>query len=354
MNSYWALLEKGTKRQARYYVSPATRDTFLARQTPEFSKPSVTGLEFSEKPGEVIITVTVKRTLPGVGTLDWPVKEKWIFRDGDWFVMIAGTSLPYSSRATGKVAVPLSPEEIERQKKEIMAALRFDRQVIDFGTIRKGKTASSDLKYNLAGSDPMEVHFRDAPSDLIVTGLANQRLSPGDNQVLSMQLITENFDGQVRVPFTVLAKRGDVEVPYQFEMDANVYSPISALPAQLLYLRDERQKELIVRNNSQSEVEIKGIYSGSGVFEVTPLPVVLQPGDKAVLRVSLLSIISRRNYPDMLSLTLARPVEDMQSLIVPVVLNYEKPPVEKRIMGLTQKELNELLKKSPQPPPIKP
>ncbi len=354
-NSYWSLLEKKDKLEALKYATPSSRKTLLARQDPPISNPRVTGFQLTGKPDEVQVIVTVKRFLPEIGTLDWPVHEKWVFKNGNWFVDVAGPAPQFPSRP-GKQPASLSAEEVERRQAEVKAALRFDRQVIDFGIVRKGTSASFDLKYSLAGSEPVEVLFKDAPADLLVYGLEGGMLKPGTDVTLPMQWVTQNYDGQVQAIFTLVARQHQVEVPFQFDLRGVVYTPVSALPAQVTFRENEQQAELVVRNNSKFEVRIASFLTQTNSVTVQSLPQTLAPGSQVTLTVRPRLKIAQKNYHEMVSLDFEHPVEGMASLIVPVLLNYEKPAEIQRVpgIGLTPQEIEELVKKARQQPDNKP
>ncbi len=350
VKSYWDLLERGRKLEALAYIEPSSRENFLERQVPEFSNPRITNLEFSGKNSEISVTVTVKRFLQPIGYLDWPVNEKWVFRNGKWLAVIIGKELPYPVTAGGHPPAPLSPDEIGNRQSEVRAALQFDKQLLDFGTLRKGEMGHMELKYSLSGSEPMGIAFKNAPTDLIFEGLHDRQLMPGDNHTIALRWITANSDGAISAPFTILIQHRGVDTPYQFELRGFVYSPASAVPSRVLLLKDQKVKEIKVRNNSQSDIEIRSFSTQTGVLKAWALPLVLTPGSEATLTVTLTAVIGVKNYQEVLSLDFAKPVEGMSSLIIPVVINYEEKPQERGIMGLTQKELDELLRKAGHPP----
>ncbi len=355
VKEYWALLQKGKKLQALEYVTTSSRENFLAIQTPGFSDPRVSSLTLTAKPDEISVTVNVKRVLPQLGTLpvDWPVNEKWVFRNGNWFVVTAGRTPPYALGPGRKAKEPLSPEEVERRRNDIRTALHFDNQIFDLGTVRKGVPAPIEIKYSLSGSEPIAVELSDAPPDLTLAGLPDRKLQPGNGQSISMEWMTSERDGPVSAHFALLARLHDVEVSFPFEVKGDIYSPVSAQPNQIIFPRGERKTEFVVRNNSRSEVSIRSYSSQTGIFEVSSVPQIIPPGGQAVMNVRTTVAVDQKNFKDLLSLAFDQPVEGMASVIVPITLNYEKPLEEKRIMGLTQKQLDELLRKAPQPP-IKP
>jgi hypothetical protein len=355
VNAYWSLLGKGDKSRALDYVAQASRNDFLTRTAPPFSSPRISGLELST-PEEVKVTVTVRRHFPEMPALaDWQVSEKWIFRGGNWFAVIpANTSMfGFNANSPGQKPPPaLSSEEIEKRRNEIQGALQFEDQKVDFGTIRKGKTASFQFKYRLAGKEPMNVRFEGVPADIEVLGLTDRKLQPGDHE-LQMQWLTDNYDGPIHEDFRIFARYRDVELPYSFTVGGMVYSPVSSLPMQALFLRDESQKELTIKNNSQSDVRITRYTCQSGNFRLSSLPILLHPGDQSVITIREVNNTGQKNFQDMLSLGFEQTVEGMASLIIPIIANYEKPPEDKRFLGLSQKEIDDLRQKAKQNP-IKP
>jgi len=134
VNSYWSLLAQRKKGQALNFVASQSRDNFLARQDPSFSQPRVTASLSSKKPDEVVVTVTVKRALPAIGILDWPVSEKWVFVSGNWYALVADSSIPaYSTAEPKQPAGSGDPRVIEqvRRKYERRFSSRHRRSILE-------------------------------------------------------------------------------------------------------------------------------------------------------------------------------------------------------------------------------
>jgi hypothetical protein len=340
------LLVAGKKLDAVEFVDRETRETFLSRQTPQFSEPRVSGLELATNDTEVLVTVTVKRLLPPITMpTEWPVREKWMFHSGKWFVTIEKSSFPFvTGSATGKIP-PLMPEEVERRKKAIRNMLQFQTPVLDFGAVRQGKTPPLSLKYRLDGDQAMDVGFRNVPPDLFILGLAGSKLPPGRSQAIEMKLVTQNYDGSVKEAFTILVRHQEVEVPFEFILQGFVYTPVSILPRVLRFLRDEREKEIVVRNNSRSEVRVESIASQSNGFKVEPLPQTLAPGKETRLKLIRLVSNPEPNYNEVLALIFSAPVEGMAELSLPIVLNYVEQK-KKTIPDLTPADIEKLIRQS--------
>ena len=77
------------KLEAASFVQRASRQNFITRQEPDFSEPRISKMEFSTDRREATVTFVIKRKLPLFQhPLDWSVQEKWIYRDGEWYVEI--------------------------------------------------------------------------------------------------------------------------------------------------------------------------------------------------------------------------------------------------------------------------
>lgn len=346
VNAYWNLLAAGKKLEAMEFVGQEGRETFISTQSPKFSEPRVSGLELAPNGMEVFVTVTVKRLLPPITTpMDWPVTEKWMFHLGNWFVAMAKPSFPFATGpATGKTP-PLMPEEVERRKKVIRNALQFQTAVLDFGTVRQGKTAHLSLKYRLDGYQAMDVGFRNIPPDLFILGLAGSKLPAGRSQAVEMQLVTQNYEGSVKEGFALVVRHQEVEVPFEFTLQGSVYTPVSVLPRVLRFLRAEREKEIVVRNNTRSEVRVESVASESGGFKVEPLPQALVPGKETRLKIIHHVSNSQPNYQEVLALVFSTPVEGMAELSLPIVLNYVEQK-RKTVPELTPAEIQKLIRES--------
>ncbi len=345
VQSYWMLLLQGKKLQAMNLVEETGRPDFVARQVPPFSDPRIVRLEPVIGGREVTVTVEVKRTLPPLtAPVNWPVTERWVFQKGEWFVIVPKASPALFSSGKVSQATKPSAEEIETQKKTILERVRFDRTEIDLGTIRKPGSASAPLQYHLAGNEPMDMEFVNAPADLMVRGLESRQLKPGGPHSIELELLTANYEhGKVEQDFAIQVRYRSASVPYRFKLLARVYAPVSAEPSALTFKSGETQKDVSISNNSASEVRIDSAFSESGAFEVTPLPSTVLPGKTITLKVRLLKALAK-NHRERLELHFERAVEETQGLSIPVMAQPPDQPA-KVGPGLTPAQVEELLRK---------
>ncbi len=353
VNAFWTLLGKGEKQRAALYVDKNHQVFFFKRKEPAFSKPRITALDLSGKANEIWVTTTVKRFLPDIGEVDWPVREKWIYAGSNWFVEVNDSATPFALVSNPIAPARLTPEEIERRKAHIREILRFDGKQVDFGRVREGTVAFSSLKYRLEGTESLSIRFPSVPPGLSTIVPANGQLQSGPDREIKFQWTAEpyDYDGPVRLPLTINARQGEAEVSYDFELVGFVYSPVSVVPSRLLFLKGENGKKIVVKNNSQKELSIQSVNSESGRFKAEPLPQVVPAGASVTLTVGA-NVPDQKNVQDWFSLVLEEPVEGMSSIIVPALFNYEKTEGKNPTMPSPQ-DLEELLRKL-RPPATQP
>jgi len=341
--AYWNLLARGQKSQALQYVEPSRRAYFKAWQAPQFSEPRITTLTLSSKAEEVSVTVEVKRVFPPLTAFfPWPVTENWAFRNGNWFVLVEKTpaTVPFPTAPGHPEALLLSPEETRKRQEAIREALQFETTNLEFGTARRGDSVSLSLGYRLAGDEAFGIVMRNSPDDFYIRNLPDRKLPPGKEQKIQIQLLTQTYAGEVDEKLTAIISHQNVEVPYDFKIHGYVYAPVYSSPRKLRFLSGEHEKEIVIRNDSKSEVTINGASNEN--FRVAPLPRTLPPGGACTLTVSVVRDRPEKNHVDSLSLSLSKPVEDVDSLDLPIVLNYEEVDPQKA----KERELIELLRKA--------
>ncbi len=190
----------------------------------------------------------------------------------------------------------------------------------------------------------MDLVFESVPPDLAVRGLDGRKLRPGPGKI-ELQLATSNYDGDVNETLRFSTRNRGVQVPYEFTIRGHVYTPISLSPRVLKLRNDEREKELVLRNNTAREVKIIAIASETLGTEAKPLPLTLRPGETGRLNLRLGGAFSGINHGETVTLTLDQPIEGVHYLFVSVIHNF----VETRVKTpdrLTPSDIEELLRRS--------
>jgi hypothetical protein len=322
IDGYWNALLQKKKGQAAEYVAAADRDKFYSSNLPPFTNPHLKSLELSADRKEAMVTVVVTRTMPPSGIkMDWPVTDRWRFEKGNWY-----RTLPVKSR----VLLPgmeregnPAGEDAEALKNEVRKLLMIENTVLDFGTVRESTPLHLSLKYTLGGKEPMGAIIS-APEGFGVEGGNELVLNPGDHE-LRIIVPTWRLDGVVNERIVMTVRPPGAEVPFEIEVKGNVYVPVSIAPKTLKFQREESEKEVRIRNNSKSDLELQPVYSETRQVLVQPLPATVLPGQEIVLKVKLSkeSASLRANQTDVLAIPFAKPVDGVNSLSLSVILNAE-------------------------------
>jgi hypothetical protein len=354
VDAFWSALAEGKRLPALEYVEASGREVFLAWQVPAFSDPRVVKLEPAQDGLAVMVTMEVTRSLPPlVAPVTWPVTHQWVFRERNWFIVIERGVPMFATSAAKPDKPPLTQAEIEGRIKTVRELLHFEKTDLDFGTVRQGKSARLSIAYHLAGDQAMDLMFKNAPPELYVRGLEKRKFEPGVDRRIEFEFSTEILAGKLERSFAILVRYNGIEVPFEFKIRADVYAPVAAVPPILRFQKDEREKEIVLSNNSKSEVQIKSMDCENNEFSVQPIPLSLPPGGSARVAVKLLFPIQKRNFRDSISFNFLKPVEDMEYLPLPVIINPEEPkPLD--FQNLTPQQIEELIRKSRPSGKIKP
>jgi hypothetical protein len=347
VDSYWKLLLERKKAQASAYVLPEHRDKYLDLTIARFSNPRLKSLEPSADSTEAKGVVTIKRVLP-FGEMDWPVTSNWIFKSSNWYLKLHTDSMPNDE-------TPPPPGKIKREAEtfELQKLLRFEQFTLDFGMVPRGEAISLRLKYSLDGEEGILTRIKTSNPNIKVQGLNNRQLLPGKSMELTVVVPTRIYEGVVQESLELVARRGSVDVPYKFVVQGFVYVPVTFNP-KILRLNpnnDAREKELLIRNNSRSDLEIRSISSPSGALELEPMPLTIPSGKQMTLKLKQVREVEKANTSEKLILKFAQPVEDVAALEIPVVLNSADTR-DGLIHDLLadpgiQKQIQENLKRSP-------
>ncbi len=343
-NAYWRLLAQKQKVEASAYVEPSCRNIFLGRPFPPFRNPQIKKLEPNVSGTEVAVTVSVVRNIPPLpAPVDYPVTNQWVYKEGRWFVIVKDDETNLFSTLPGATSPALSAEEVQKRKSSILEALKFKESSIDVGTIRQGIPASFKLNYELSGNQAFGVSVRRGPRGL--RGLPDRKLLPGAARNIELSFPTSEYDGPFDEALTLGIESQGVEADFDFRLRGHVYTPLSMKPRVVRFRRGEIEKKVEIVNNSSSPATLKGFFSETLDFDITPLPQTLPPGGKAEIAIHRARVKQTVNYVDDLILILAEPVDGMNRLHINVVSNFvENQP--KGFGGLTPKEIDELRRKS--------
>ena len=315
-DSYWNLMLQRKKSQAVQYISASDRELFLNSAIPQFSNPRFKSLELSDDRTQATITVVVRRVVPALGgPTDWPVTEEWRFEKGTWYRRFVNSGFPVPEDVGFRKPGP--PDEIHK-------LLRIETPVLDFGTVRGSQPVKLSLKYSLAGDKPLSVKFK-VPSGFDISG-ARRSLAPGKERELIVSVPTYAYDGPVNERIILEVRRPGGEVSFEVIVKGNVYIPASVTPKMLTLNENEPEQEIRIRNNSQTNIELRPLHTESGQVAIESLPSGIAPGQEIVLKVKLDPKPGSKKTPtrDNVVIPFKEPVDGLGGLSLTVDL-YLKP-----------------------------
>ena len=85
----WMLIKERKKADALEYVDPASRNAFVNRREARISSFRVGDIQVGDDPTQVQVTVMMEiRAFISNHSVTVPIKERWVYNQGTWFVQI--------------------------------------------------------------------------------------------------------------------------------------------------------------------------------------------------------------------------------------------------------------------------
>ncbi len=341
VDAYWKFLVQKKKSQAAQFINASDRENFIAVAIPPFSDSRFKSLELSADRKEATTTVIVKRALaPLAEQVEWPVIESWRFEKGNWYRRFQGFSLPIAQSPGAK----LSPEQVDDIKREILGKLRIEDSILDFGTVRDSSQIQLSLKYTLTGSQPLAATFK--TPGFVMQGLSNGSLLPGEHRELILTAPGWDREGVVDEKLVLTAHLRGISVPFEVAVKGNIYVPVSLSPSRLKLDKDTPEREILVRNNSKSSVELVRLFTETGRAIVEPLPATIAAGQQRALKIRL-SGKSGTTPRDNLVISFAQPVDGVSVLSLTVEFSSDGGSAETGDPGIIQSDKSKTCKAAP-------
>ena len=200
-----------------------------------------------------------------VRDLDWPVDQRWVFRDNTWFLIVE------ASRAAiifgGGGSTPTSRDDEPKRRIVERALRRFEMgSRVRFDEVRQGQILWREISYRNGSDLPVSVRIDQIPPWV---GLDHTHFTvePGQHGTLLLGVFTEQLEGEIRGKLSVVASYNDVEVSRQLDILGVVTAPIAIVPHQLI-LGSRLSHRIRVHNTTDQQVEIDKILSSADFIQV--------------------------------------------------------------------------------------
>lgn len=136
IHTFWNLLKEGRRREALEVVDPPTQDVFLGRRELPFTSFAIRSLHSEDEFKTAVVTVGAVVLPPTfVRTVEWPVEETWLFREGNWYLHAEGSRVKElfgAKSAEDLTPLKVSPPRVvldNSASQEILILNNTDREI---------------------------------------------------------------------------------------------------------------------------------------------------------------------------------------------------------------------------------
>ena len=315
---FWSRVTRGQKYQALSYVAEG-QDHFLNWKWPPVESYRVANLELEEGSQEVVVTVQAVVRPPGFGNpVTWPVRQRWVFREDAWRILVEGSNVAALFGGTH----PRPAKSGLDQTETLQAFRRFQigKRRIHFGKVLQGEVIWHEIPYKNESEIEIGVRVSEAPS-WIALDRSHFITRPGEGGSLLLGVVTERLEGEIKGELTLELGHGEASRTQKVPVLGSVRMPLSITPGRLV-LVPGAVHEILLRNDTQEEIRIAEIRMPSDflVSEWASGSARIGPGNRSILRVRWDAAQKSEGWSGgVIRLRLARPVGGQTELTVPVL-----------------------------------
>ena len=315
---FWSRVTRGQKYQALSYVAEG-QDHFLNWKWPPVESYRVANLELEEGSQEVVVTVQAVVRPPGFGNpVTWPVRQRWVFREDAWRILVEGSNVAALFGGTH----PRPAKSGLDQTETLQAFRRFQigKRRIHFGKVLQGEVIWHEIPYKNESEIEISVRVSEAPS-WIALDRSHFVVKPGGEGALLLGVVTERLEGEIKGALTLELGHGGTSRTQKVPVLGSVRAPLALVPGRLI-LVPGAVHEILVRNNGQEEIRIAEIRMPSDflVSEWASGSARIGPGNRSILRVRWDAAQKSEGWSGgVIRLRLARPVGGQTELTIPVL-----------------------------------
>ena len=318
---FWSLVTRGQKYQALSYVAEG-QDHFLNWKWPPVESYRVANLELEEGSHEVVVMVQAVVRPPGFGTpLNWPVRQRWVFRKDTWQILVEGSKLAALFGGTRPRPADSSLDQTETLQE--FRRFRIGKRRIHFGKVLQGEVIWDKIPYKNESAIEIGVRVSEAPS-WIALDRSHFVIGPGGEGALLLGVFTEQLEGDIQGALTLELGHGEVRHTQTVPVLGSVRVPLAPVPARLV-LVPGASHEILLRNDTQEAVRIAEIRMPA-VFLVSEWAAgsaQIGPGSHSILKVRWDAAQTSEGWSGgVIRLRLAQPVGGQTEVTIPVLRRF--------------------------------
>ena len=318
---FWSRVTRGQKYQALGYVAEG-QDHFLNWKWPPVESYRVANLELKEGSPEVVVTVQAVVRPPTFGTpVNWPVRQRWVFREDAWRILVDGSNIAALFGGTNSRPADSGLDQTESRKQ--LKRFRIGQRRIHFGQILQGEVSWHEIPYKNESGIEISVRVIQSPN-WIALDHSYFVAGPGGEGTLLLGVVTEWLEGEIKGELTLELSHGEASRTQKVPVLGSVRMPLSITPGRLV-LVPGASHEILVRNNGQEEIRIAEIRMPSDflVSEWVAGSARIGPGNRSILRVRWDTDQASKGWSGgIIRLRLAQPVGGQTELTIPVLQRF--------------------------------
>ena len=318
---FWSLVTRGQKYQALRYVAEG-QDHFLNWKWSPVESYRVANLELKDGSHEVVVTVQAVVRPPSFGTpVNWPVRQRWVFREDTWMIRVEGSN--FAALFGGKSPRPADSSLDQTETLQEFRRFRIGKRRIHFGKVLQGEVIWDKIPYKNESAIEIGVRVSEAPS-WIALDRSHFVIGPGGEGALLLGVFTERLEGEIKGALTLEMSHGGVSRTQTVPVLGSVRMPLGIIPGRLVLVPGESH-EILLRNDTQETVRIAEIRMPAGflVSEWVAGSAQIGPGSHSILKVRWDAAQTSEGWSGgVIRLLLAQPVGGQTELTIPILQRF--------------------------------
>ena len=319
---FWSLVTRGQKYQALSYVAEG-QDHFLNWKWPPAQSYRVADLKLKDGSHEVVVTVLAAVRPPGFGTtINWPVRQRWVFRENAWRILVEGPKL--AALFGGARMAPAQSELDQAETLQQLRGFQIGKRQIHFGKVLQGDVIWQEISYKNESAIEIGVRVSEAPGWLALDR-SHFVAKPGGEGTLLLGVFTEQLEGDIKGTVTLELAHGKASRTQTVPVLGSVRAPLALVPGRLVLVPGAIH-EILVRNNGQEGIRITEILTPEDFITAewaTPGSAPIELGSHSILRVQWDAERTPEDWSGgVIRLVLAQPVGSRRELTIPILRRF--------------------------------